>query len=261
VPELDFTAHPRSASQPRGSATRVAAHPSGARSCAPLRPLRLLGPKRGRAPGRALPGARAGPKPNPHPPPRAEPALGPRASGSRPPRPRRAKGSAAGAHRPQAAFGAKGPYGGPLGGARPRACAPPPQLPLSGGAAFYGGVVGEAVRAEKKDGKKSWVSRAGAGLSPLWRSSAGGRRASALAALHGASLCAAWCALSPLIPPSPSSPHPAPSRWPGFTVIQLGAFTALTLGLEHKSLARRRSREASSTPSLEGGAGWGLAEA
>ena len=62
-------------------------------------------------------------------------------------------------------------------------------------------------------------------------------------------------------PSPPSSPHPAPSLWLGLTVIPLGAFTALTPGLEHKSLARRRSREASSTPSLEGGAGWGLAEA
>jgi hypothetical protein len=62
------------------------------------------------------------------------------------------------AHSPQAAFGAQGPYGGPLSGVEPVARAPPPQLPLSGGAAFYGGFrkAGERERERKrgKGGKK-----------------------------------------------------------------------------------------------------------
>jgi len=43
--------------------------------------------------------------------------------------------------------------------------------------------------------------------------------------------------------PSPSSPHPAPSRWPGFTVIPLGAFTGNTSEGQYKNFARAGSRE------------------
>jgi hypothetical protein len=37
--------------------------------------------------------------------------------------------------------------------------------------------------------------------------------------------------------PSPSSPHPAPSRWPGLTVILLGAFIGETSKGCYKSIA------------------------
>jgi hypothetical protein len=123
----------------------------------------------------------------------------------------------------------------------PRALAQPP---LSRGAACYGGAGWLGGRERKRGfGAALWGAARFSGVLPAARASAG--------------------------PPLPVLAHPAPSRRLGFTVIQLGAFTALTLGLEHKSLARgsllrsparfrRRSREASSTlsPRGERAGGW-----
>ena len=87
------------------------------------------------------------------------------------------------------------------------------QPPLSRGAACYGGA--------------GW-----------W---AGGRERGVLGRLSGA-LRASAVFFQPLEllrahPSPPSSPHPAPSPWLGFTVIQLGAFTGKPIQGQHKSVA------------------------
>jgi len=101
--------------------------------------------------------------------------------------------------------------------------APSPNPPSRGGPAFF-----------------SWEGGAG-----WW---AGGRERGVSGRLSGA-LRASEVLAAPLLlellraRPSPSSPHPAPSPWLGFTVIPLGAFTGNTSEGLYKNFARAGSRE------------------
>ena len=108
-----------------------------------------------------------------------------------------------------------------LPGAEARLCAPPgpsPNPPSRGGPPLTAGQVGG--REGEKEGFR-------------------GRFSAALRA------SAAFFQLLELLrahPSPPSSPHPAPSRWPGLTVIPLGAFTGNTSEGLYKNFARAGSR-------------------
>ena len=226
APELDFTAHPRSASPRRRSATRVAAHPSGAfpQLLAP-RPLRLA---RAAAGARSRARASQGPAPAPTPIPlRAElPAEAmPRAGsplaelGARPRGP---------AHRPQAAFGGKAPLRRPprrSGGKAPRPASSAPPL---GGSRLLQRGGGRGGAREKRE-----VGFLGPAL---------GSPPSGAPSLEGAAL--ARCSALPGVcfPPHPPSSVLAPSRAEPLAGAHrsspLGAFTGETSEGCHKSVTR-----------------------
>ena len=154
--------------------------------------------------------------------------------------------------------GAKPAEPSPLSGAgqgpRPasRAAEPPSGArPASGGPSPAGGKARQPAHRPSPSAGEPPVKAGECGAGGL------GERKRGVSGRFSGALCAsaAFFQLLELLRarPSPSSPHPAPSRWPGFTVIPLGAFTGNTSeGRYKKFWLRWLSRENSGGVSVLG---------
>jgi len=269
-PELDFTFTPARPHSLAARPSRVRLILRGPfRAFSPPRPLRLARAEGGGA-SRAARSQGPAPALNPTPTPlRAQSrprGQGPPKAGPLAPAEPRAQPRGLTGRRPPS--GPKGPLRRPPRRRGAKARAPPPQLPLSGGAAFYSGVVGEAVRAEKKDGKK--LGFLGPALdSPPSGAARWGRRAASALAHVAASLLV--CALpAPLIPPSvlaPSRAEPldwgSPSSRSARSPLLLWGWSIKSAGVAAALASAVSAAIAGSFfyPFFKGGAGWGLAEA